>query len=211
MPYQKSEDTHRRLLEAATADFSAHGIAGARVDRIAAAAGINKARLYAYFGDKDGLFDAVFRMHADAVIDAVPFTARDLAGYAVGLYDSALARPELVRLARWARLEAAGPAPAADAAAANRSDKLSALAQAQSEGHVRTSARPEDILALVISMALAWSEAALSGPPASPGSAPDHELRRQALAETVEHAFHEGPRPSQNNRDSTSSKPRRTS
>ena len=101
----KADATRRRLLDAATTDFAAHGIAGARVDRIAAAAGINKAQLYAYFGDKLGLFDAAFRLHADAVADAVPFTATDLAGYAVRLYDAFLARPDLVRLVTWAKLE----------------------------------------------------------------------------------------------------------
>ncbi|MEO6086401.1 MAG: TetR family transcriptional regulator, partial [Umezawaea sp.] len=100
-----SDSTRRRLLEAATADFAAHGIAGARVDRIAAAAGVNKAQLYTYYGDKLGLFDAVFQANADALVNATPFTADDLAGYAVGLYDGALVQPEIVRLAAWARLE----------------------------------------------------------------------------------------------------------
>ena len=37
-----AEATKARILEAATAEFAAHGIAGARVDRIAASAGANK-------------------------------------------------------------------------------------------------------------------------------------------------------------------------
>ncbi|MGW7658026.1 TetR family transcriptional regulator, partial [Streptomyces tendae] len=105
MSPRKSDATRRRLLDAATADFAAHGIAGARVDRIAAAADVNKAQLYAYFGDKLGLFGAVFRLHADAVVDAVPFTADDLPRYAVRLYETAIGRPELIRLATWAKLE----------------------------------------------------------------------------------------------------------
>ena len=54
-----STATKARLLEAATEEFAAHGIAGARVDRIAAAANANKQLIYAYFGSKDQLFDAV--------------------------------------------------------------------------------------------------------------------------------------------------------
>ena len=38
-----AQATKRRLLAAATAEFAAHGLAGARVDRIAAAARANKA------------------------------------------------------------------------------------------------------------------------------------------------------------------------
>ena len=37
-------------------EFSAYGIAGARVDRIASAAKANKQAIYAYFGSKDALF-----------------------------------------------------------------------------------------------------------------------------------------------------------
>ncbi|MFJ5225449.1 TetR family transcriptional regulator [Streptomyces sp. NPDC088400] len=196
MPYAKSEDTRRRLLEAATADFAAHGITGARVDRIAAAADINKARLYAYFGDKLGLFDAVFRMHADAVVDQVPFTADDLAQYAAGLYSAALAHPQLIRLTAWARLEGVKPTETSTRA---KEAKLQAIAQAQRDGHVRASLDPEDILVLLISMALAWTEPALSevtvpgvpvpDAPASEVLAAAHERRKQALADTVRRAF----------------------
>lgn len=49
----------RRILEAAVGEFAARGFAGARVDRIARAAGLNKRMLYHYFGDKRGLHDAV--------------------------------------------------------------------------------------------------------------------------------------------------------
>jgi AcrR family transcriptional regulator len=42
-----SAATKERLLAAATDEFAAHGIAGARVDRIAAAARANKQLIYA--------------------------------------------------------------------------------------------------------------------------------------------------------------------
>jgi AcrR family transcriptional regulator len=53
------ERTRARILEAATREFSRHGLGGARVDRIAERAGANKRMLYYYFGDKEGLFRAV--------------------------------------------------------------------------------------------------------------------------------------------------------
>ncbi len=53
------ERTRSRILEAAKAEFAAHGLGGARVDRIAASAGANKRMLYHYFGNKDDLFLAV--------------------------------------------------------------------------------------------------------------------------------------------------------
>ncbi|GGE05804.1 TetR family transcriptional regulator [Aureimonas endophytica] len=51
--------TRDRILEAATAEFAAKGLAGARVDEIAARATVNKRMLYHYFGNKDALFQAV--------------------------------------------------------------------------------------------------------------------------------------------------------
>jgi AcrR family transcriptional regulator len=53
------EETRARILAAALAEFSAKGIAGARVDRIAEAARTNKRMLYHYFGSKEGLYRAV--------------------------------------------------------------------------------------------------------------------------------------------------------
>jgi TetR/AcrR family transcriptional regulator len=51
--------TRRKLLVAARREFAARGLAGARVDEIAARAGVNKQLVYHYFGDKDALYLAV--------------------------------------------------------------------------------------------------------------------------------------------------------
>lgn len=50
------EATRRRILAAAKTEFARKGLAGARVDRIAARARINKRMLYHYFGNKEDLF-----------------------------------------------------------------------------------------------------------------------------------------------------------
>jgi AcrR family transcriptional regulator len=48
--------TRQRILDAALAEFAAHGLAGARVDEIAARSGANKRMLYAHFGSKEELW-----------------------------------------------------------------------------------------------------------------------------------------------------------
>lgn len=53
------ERTRAVILRAATAEITAHGLKGARVDAIAKRAGVNKRMLYHYFGDKQGLYLAV--------------------------------------------------------------------------------------------------------------------------------------------------------
>jgi AcrR family transcriptional regulator len=50
------EGMRLRILEAAKQEFSAHGLAGARVDRIAAKAGANKRMLYYHVGNKEALY-----------------------------------------------------------------------------------------------------------------------------------------------------------
>jgi TetR/AcrR family transcriptional regulator len=51
--------TRKKLLIAARREFADSGLAGARVDEIAARAGVNKQLVYHYFGDKDALYLAV--------------------------------------------------------------------------------------------------------------------------------------------------------
>ncbi|TVQ26457.1 MAG: TetR/AcrR family transcriptional regulator [Spirochaetaceae bacterium] len=74
---QKGEKTRKRIFDAAVREFSSKGYAGARVDRIAEAAKINKQRIYAYFGDKEGLFVAVWQ-HTSDLINAMDHELLDL-------------------------------------------------------------------------------------------------------------------------------------
>jgi AcrR family transcriptional regulator len=53
------DDTKRRILAAAKAEFAKKGLGGARVDDIAARAKANKRMMYHYFGNKDDLFSHV--------------------------------------------------------------------------------------------------------------------------------------------------------
>ncbi|MFJ3593955.1 TetR/AcrR family transcriptional regulator [Streptomyces sp. NPDC090231] len=94
--------TKERLLAAAKEEFAAHGIAGARVDRIAELAGVNKERIYGYFGNKQKLFDAVVARALDELAEAVPLKAGDDPAEYVGrVYDFHRDNPVLVRLFLW--------------------------------------------------------------------------------------------------------------
>ncbi len=54
-----NDGTRARILGAATAEFSANGYSGARVESICRTAKANPRMMYHYFGDKDGLYVAV--------------------------------------------------------------------------------------------------------------------------------------------------------
>ncbi|HXW06187.1 MAG TPA: TetR/AcrR family transcriptional regulator [Vicinamibacterales bacterium] len=60
-PRRDAASSRQRLLDAAAAEFAAHGFAGASVDRIAAAAGLNKAMIYYHFASKAGLYGEILR------------------------------------------------------------------------------------------------------------------------------------------------------
>jgi TetR/AcrR family transcriptional regulator len=62
---ERADQTRARILDAATHEFSANGLAGARTERIAEAAGVNKALLYYYFHSKHALYAATLEAVAD--------------------------------------------------------------------------------------------------------------------------------------------------
>jgi len=66
---ERSAETRQRILDAAAREFAAHGLAGARTETIAAAAGVNKALLYYYFDSKDRLYQAALEDIAARVRD----------------------------------------------------------------------------------------------------------------------------------------------
>ncbi len=63
LPQRRSAVTRKAILTAAGAEFASAGLAGARTDAIAAAAGVNKALLYYYFRSKEQLYEAVVEEH----------------------------------------------------------------------------------------------------------------------------------------------------
>jgi TetR/AcrR family transcriptional regulator len=66
----RADQTRARILDAAISEFSENGLAGARTDRIAAAADVNKALLYYYFRSKDALYAAALETVAGRVVSA---------------------------------------------------------------------------------------------------------------------------------------------
>ncbi|QAY75036.1 TetR/AcrR family transcriptional regulator [Agromyces protaetiae] len=159
MPPGDSEATRKRLIDAAIQEFSAYGIAGARVDRIAAASKSNKAQIYHYFGSKDGLFDAAFDSLVVAAVEDAPIDPNDLPEYAGRLFDGYEDHPEILRLATWYRLERGDSATPIEAVTKNIQDKLDAVARAQEDGTLPRSVDPVVILGLVIHLAQIWSAA----------------------------------------------------
>ena len=96
----KPSRSRSRILDSARAEFASFGFAGARVERIAKGAGVNKQLIYYYFGSKA-------RLHAAATASSPPpFSQTTAASNAVESLRSVIeelerdleARPDLVSL-----------------------------------------------------------------------------------------------------------------
>src|SRR5215210_482473 len=95
-----TEGTRRKILDAATIEFARCGPDGTTVERIASAAGVNKERVYNYFGGKTELFARVLREQLATAAHDEPLSSADpdgIAEHAGRLYDYHRRHPELAR------------------------------------------------------------------------------------------------------------------
>lgn len=120
MPPKLSNTRALRVIVAARNEFSRRGFDGARVDRIARAAGVNKQLLFYYYRSKRGLFQAVLGQAAadlETALAALPATAgrplERLERAITAQFDFLARRPDLVAiLAQGQRSDLAPLAPA---------------------------------------------------------------------------------------------------
>jgi AcrR family transcriptional regulator len=142
------EATKAKLLEAARHEFSAKGIAGARVDAIAARAGVNKQLVYYHFGSKDGLYRELLHQRLarprDLPEGANPTTGERLAAAAADL----AAERDYVRLLMWEALEAGpdGEVGEEDARREVYDALLDSVRAAQATGEVDPDLDPAQVL-----------------------------------------------------------------
>jgi AcrR family transcriptional regulator len=155
-----TEETRRKLKEAAVAQFAAHGLGGTTMERIARDAGVNKERLYAYFGDKTRLFATVLADELNKVAAAVPLDALDgpeaVGDYAAAVYDYHSAHPELTRLLLWEGLLDLPEVPDEDSRTDYYRAKVEAFAAAQRAGRISRELPAADLAFLVLALAGWW-------------------------------------------------------
>jgi AcrR family transcriptional regulator len=74
---KRVKSSKRRILDAALLEFSEHGLAGARVDRIAAKSGANKAMIYYHFKNKDDLYREVILRFLEKILSKAANAIRE--------------------------------------------------------------------------------------------------------------------------------------
>jgi TetR/AcrR family transcriptional regulator len=147
------EETRARILAAALAEFSAKGIAGARVDRIAEAARTNKRMLYHYFGSKEGLYRAVLhqRLTERTPIADIETDEADRLGL---LFERLADSRDYLRLLMWEALERGGETVEAEADRRDSLDRVvGRVRDAQAEGRAPGELDPRLLVLAELAMA----------------------------------------------------------
>jgi AcrR family transcriptional regulator len=146
------------LRDAAVAEFADRGFEGTSIQAIAERSGVNKERLYSYFGDKRALWETVLAGELDRLAAAVGLTGTgldDIGEFAGATFDYHAAHPELGRLLQWEGLQGG---PAVDQAERTRHyrEKVMRFEEAQRSGVLATGLDPAHTVFALIALAAWW-------------------------------------------------------
>ncbi|WP_158861727.1 TetR family transcriptional regulator [Leifsonia sp. AG29] len=153
-----TEGTRRRLRDAALSEFAERGLDGTTVAAIAEKAGVNKERLYSYFGDKQSLWRLVLSTELERLASAVALSGAsldDIGEFAGATFDYHAAHPALSRLLQWEGLQGGTPADL-DGRTAHYQDKVARFAAAQRDGVLDSSLDPDHLVFAIIALAAWW-------------------------------------------------------
>ena len=153
MAVRDPEATKARIFAAATAEFAAYGIAGARIDRIAQAAQANKQLIYAYFGDKAELFGHVLDQKLVEVAESVSMEIENIDDWIEGHIDYHTEHPELLRLLMWEALEFGDTGlPRQTQRTERYQEKVTNFGKAQEGGVLRGDVQPGHLLLMMLGL-----------------------------------------------------------
>ncbi|MEV6562153.1 TetR family transcriptional regulator [Nocardia sp. NPDC051756] len=150
------ERTRQLILDAAEAEFAAHGFQGARTAAIAARAGVNQQLISYYFDGKEGLHQAMSQRWQERRRDLVPPETplpEQFRRYAL----EARNNPDGVRLLAWGGLEYTGPDSDADHAprAKMLEHSVEELRTLQAAGRLPAELDPAALLVMLMAAAMA--------------------------------------------------------
>lgn len=153
--------TRERIMAAALEEFATHGVAGARMERIARGAKANKESIYRYYGLKDELLGVVLEEYLQH--NGEEFVAQrnePFDEYVVSLFRLHQSNPQYLRLCLWEGLELGDTAEAETASFADRQahyqQKIDSVRQAQDAGIIDKSLDPRHLMIVLLGMVNYW-------------------------------------------------------
>ncbi|MDH2513928.1 TetR family transcriptional regulator [Acinetobacter baumannii] len=185
-----TEGTKQKILDAAVGEFALQGPDGTTIDKIAKIAGVNKERVYNYFGPKKELFAVVLSNELIKVAKAVPlksFEEEDIAEYAGRAYDYHCAHPELSRLLLWEGLiYSSQEVPNESSRRENYNYKIQAIKKEQKKGRVTDEIEASYLAFLILALANSWFMLPQVTRMLTPlEDADNHEKRRAIIIESA--------------------------
>jgi AcrR family transcriptional regulator len=186
-----TEGTKRKILDAATVEFAERGPDGTTVERIAKLAGVNKERVYNYFGGKPELFARVLREQLAQSAQNAPVASlvtEDIGEYAARLYDYHRDHPELVRLLQWESLAFESKVPEEQARREFYATNTAAFREGQAAGAVTDAIAPDLLYFMLLSLAGYWAalpQVARMITGATSDAEADNARRRACVAEAA--------------------------
>jgi AcrR family transcriptional regulator len=159
MSAPEAQSTKDRIFDSAVTEFTEHGSAGARVDRIAKNANANKESIYRYFGSKEELLRLVINRYLDAHGEEMEPRSRELPEYAADLVTFHAQNPEFLRMSLWEALEFGSDLDEGTVEHRRRhyEEKLAAVDEQQRAGTIDPGLDPRHLLAVLFGMADYWS------------------------------------------------------
>jgi AcrR family transcriptional regulator len=174
-----NRNSRKLVADAATAEFAEHGYAGARTERIAKQAGVNKQLLFYYFGSKAGLYRGILDAAAEELRAAVTsgtsieFSATEsLRSRLKAVFEALAGSPHLARLVVRGAFDA--DSEAADRPIREITTELArVISRGQGLGYFRDDVDPTVAArqAAVLLVGYLALEEALTESPAEPGRA----------------------------------------
>lgn len=158
-PQERQRDpdrTRRLILEAAVAEFAAHGYAGARIAAIASRAGVNQQLISYYFDGKEGLYQAMSegwgQRESELVAPGTPLSEQ-LRRYVLEVLTSR----DGMRLLAWSGLEYGGPDTDPDHAprSARLGGTVDQVAELQKSGQLPEWVDPACLTVMLMAAAMA--------------------------------------------------------
>ncbi|MFF2520734.1 TetR family transcriptional regulator [Streptomyces liangshanensis] len=176
------EATRQRILAEARREFAEHGLAGARINRIATNARASKERLYAYFATKDELFDAVCAGVIRSTAEEAQLSADDVPGFAGRLFDIYIDDPDIVRL--YDRISMDGKPDFRSRGSDVYGTKTAELRRGQRTGAIDPAWDPAALLSMILGLVRTMASEHHVLIPGTPGR-PTPEERRAAVIQAT--------------------------
>ena len=149
-----------RILAAAKSELALHGMAGARVARIAARAHTSKERIYAYFRTKADLFEEVYLLRFDNLARVTLIGEDGLPEFVGKLFDYYTAEPEDLRLGRWMGLEDSITQPRLLEANVQMFRRIADdITKLKGRGEVEPAWPPFELFVMLVNIAVSWPTA----------------------------------------------------